>query len=212
MINKRKSVEKTDVQIDNPFETNRNTGDLEETAEDMEDSKLGLSSRMSSPCLNQKSNRLSEKNAMSIEANQEKEWRTIVYGIKRHILFVQIVNISEKNMGKKVGYLLEAVLVRNQEIRIDFSQITRRDQARKILTEVDIELFLIVTDGIANQMAGQKKVLVKDIPLDISNREVGAAMKEFGKVKKVQIKVAGKWQLAVVEFNTQEETTRAVDQ
>ncbi|KAG9306008.1 hypothetical protein G9A89_009332 [Geosiphon pyriformis] len=105
-------------------------------------------------------------------------------------------------MGKKVGwiynllgnvsYLLGAVIVRNQEIRIDFSQIAGRDQARKILADADIESFLMATDGIANQMAGQKKVLVRDILLGISDREVGAAMKEFGMVKKVQIKVAGK--------------------
>ncbi|KAG9297413.1 hypothetical protein G9A89_009497 [Geosiphon pyriformis] len=43
-------------------------------------------------------------------------------------------------------------------------------------------------------MAGQKKILVRDILLGISDREVGAAMKEFGKVKKVQTKVTGKWQ------------------
>ncbi|KAG9297386.1 hypothetical protein G9A89_009470 [Geosiphon pyriformis] len=80
---------------------------------------------------------------------------------------------------------------------IDFSQIARRDQVRKILADVEIELFLMVTDGIANQMAGQKKVLVRDIPLGISNREVEAALKKFGEVKKVQIKVAGKWQSAI---------------
>ncbi|KAG9299767.1 hypothetical protein G9A89_013127 [Geosiphon pyriformis] len=58
----------------------------------------------------------------------------------------------------------------------------------------------MATDGIANQMAGQKKVLVKDIPLGISDREVEAAMKEFGE------------QLAVVEFNNQKKATRAVNQ
>ncbi|KAG9298691.1 hypothetical protein G9A89_012759 [Geosiphon pyriformis] len=114
-------------------------------------------------------------------------------------------------MGKKVewiynflgdvSYLLVAVMVKNQEIRIDFSQVTGRDQAREILASKEIEFFLITTDSITNQMASQKKVLVRDIPLGISNREVETAMKKFGKIKNVQIKVAGKWQLAVVEYN-----------
>ncbi|KAG9294822.1 hypothetical protein G9A89_008514 [Geosiphon pyriformis] len=59
-------------------------------------------------------------------------------------------------------------------------------------------------------MAGQKKVLVRDIPLGISDREVRAAMREFGEVNKIQIRVAGKWQSAVVEYNNQEEATRAI--
>ncbi|KAG9300841.1 hypothetical protein G9A89_004471 [Geosiphon pyriformis] len=94
-------------------------------------------------------------------------------------------------MGKKMGWIynllgdisyhLGAVIVRNQEVRIDFSEIAGRDQARKILADVEIESFLMATDGIANQIA-------------------------------VQIKVTGKWQLAVVEFNNQEKATRAVDQ
>ncbi|KAG9297668.1 hypothetical protein G9A89_011183 [Geosiphon pyriformis] len=37
----------------------------------------------------------------------------------------------------------------------------------------------MATDGVNNQMAGQKKVLVRDIPLGISDREIRAAMKEF---------------------------------
>ncbi|KAG9299312.1 hypothetical protein G9A89_013960 [Geosiphon pyriformis] len=61
----------------------------------------------------------------------------------------------------------------------------------------------MATDGITNQMAGQRKVLVRDIFLGISDREVGAAIKKFDKIKKVQIKVAGKWQSAVVEYSNQ---------
>ncbi|KAG9300856.1 hypothetical protein G9A89_004486 [Geosiphon pyriformis] len=188
-INKGKFVEKFDVQIDNPFKINKNIVNLEETVEDIEDFKSGLSSRMLSPSLGQKNSKLFEKNAMSIEANQEEGWKIVVYGAKRHVLFMQILDILEKNMEKKV-----------------------RDQARKILADVKIESFLMATNGIANQIAGQKKVLVRNIPLGISNREVGATMKEFGEIKKVQIKVAGKWQSAVIEFNNQEKATRAVDQ
>ncbi|KAG9284309.1 hypothetical protein G9A89_007464 [Geosiphon pyriformis] len=209
MINKGKSVEKTDEQMDNLFETNKDIANLEDTAEDMKDSKSSLSSRMPSSSLGQKSNKLSERNAMSTEANQEEGWKTVIYGTKRHVLFVQILDIPEKNMGKKVGwiynllgdvsYLLGAVMVRNQEIRIDFFKIAGRDQAKKILADVDIESFLMTTDDIANQMASQKKVLVRDILLGISDREVGAAIKEFGK-------------LAVIESNNQEEVTRAVNQ
>ncbi|KAG9294450.1 hypothetical protein G9A89_001955 [Geosiphon pyriformis] len=103
-------------------------------------------------------------------------------------------------------------MARNQEIRVDFSQVARRDQVREILANNEIESFLMAIDGINIQIAGQKKVLVRDIPLGISDREVGAAMKEFGEVKKIQIRVAGKWQSAVIEYNNQEEATRAVDQ
>ncbi|KAG9288438.1 hypothetical protein G9A89_015644 [Geosiphon pyriformis] len=90
------------------------------------------------------------------------------------------------NLLGDVRYLLEAVMARNQEIRVDFSQVAGRDQARKILANNEIEL---------------KK-----------SSEVGAAMKEFGKVKKIQIRVAGKWQSAVVEYNNQKKATRTVDQ
>ncbi|KAG9289397.1 hypothetical protein G9A89_007958 [Geosiphon pyriformis] len=222
IINKGKFVKKTDKQMDNLFETNKDIANLKRTAENMEDSESDVSSRMLSPSLGQKSNKLSEKNVISTEANQEEGWRTVVHGTKRHVLFVQILDIPEKNMKKKVewiynllknvSYLLGAVMVRNQEIRIDFSQIAKRDQARKILADADIESFLMATNSIANQMAGQKKVLVRNISLGISDREVGTAMKKFGEVKKIQIKMAGKWQSAVVEFNNQEEVTRAVDQ
>ncbi|KAG9297654.1 hypothetical protein G9A89_011169 [Geosiphon pyriformis] len=198
MINKEKSVKKTDEQMDNPFEINKDIADLEETAEDMEDSELGLSNRMPSPSPGQKSNRLSERNATSTEANQEEGWKTVIHSTKRHVLFVQIVDIPEKNMGKKVGWIYN--LLGDVKIKIDFSQIAGRDQAKKILAETDIESFLMATDDIANQMAGQKKVLVRNIPLGISDREVGAAMKKFGE------------QLAMVEFSNQEEATRAVDQ
>ncbi|KAG9290711.1 hypothetical protein G9A89_011674 [Geosiphon pyriformis] len=108
-------------------------------------------------------------------------------------------------MGEKVGwiydllgdvkYLLGAVITRNQEIRVDFSQVAGRDQARKILANNEIESFLMATDGVNIQMA-----------------EMRAAMKEFGEVNKIQIRVAGKWQSTVVEYNNQEEATKAVDQ
>ncbi|KAG9290706.1 hypothetical protein G9A89_011669 [Geosiphon pyriformis] len=129
---------------------------------------------------------------MSVEANQEEGWRTVVHGTKRHVLFVQALDIPEKIMGKKVGwiydllgnvsYLLKAVMARNQEIRVDFSQMAGRDQAREILANNEIESFLMATDGVNIQIAGQKKVLVRDIPLGISDREVRAAMKEFGEL------------------------------
>ncbi|KAG9299078.1 hypothetical protein G9A89_020391 [Geosiphon pyriformis] len=135
---------------------------------------------------------------------------------------MQALDVPEKIMRKKVGwiydllgdvnYLLGAVMARNQDIRIDFFQVAGRDQAREILTNKEIESFLMATNGVNNQMAGQKKVLVRDIPLDISDREVGAAMKEFGEVKKIQISVASKWQSAVVEYNNQEEATRTANQ
>ncbi|KAG9284504.1 hypothetical protein G9A89_014108 [Geosiphon pyriformis] len=154
-INKRKSVEKFDEQMDNLFETNKDIVNLEETAKNMEDSKSSLSSRMPSPSLGQ-------KKTCSVHAD--------------------IGHIGKKH-GNEGGVDL-------QPVGRYFSQIARRDQARKIQADVEI-------DGIANQMAGQRKVLVRDIPLSISDRE---------------IKVAGKWQSAVVEFNNQEEATRAVDQ
>ncbi|KAG9289236.1 hypothetical protein G9A89_022546 [Geosiphon pyriformis] len=61
-------------------------------------------------------------------------------------------------------------------------------------------------------MAGQKKVLVRNIFLGISDREVETVIKKFGEVKKVQIKVAGKWQSAVIEYNNQKKATKAVNQ
>ncbi|KAG9289237.1 hypothetical protein G9A89_022547 [Geosiphon pyriformis] len=68
-INKRKSVEKFDEQIDNLFEINKDKADLERTVKDMEDSELSLLSRMSSPNSDQKGSKLFGKKAMSIEAN-----------------------------------------------------------------------------------------------------------------------------------------------
>ncbi|KAG9304220.1 hypothetical protein G9A89_019782 [Geosiphon pyriformis] len=159
--------------MDNPFEMNKDIANMEETAEDMEDFESGLLSRMPSPSPGQKNNRLSEKNATFTKANLEEGGHT------------------RKECGKEGGVDLQSV----GGCQLPFGSCV----AKKILAEADIELFLMATDGIANQMAGQKKVLVRDIPLGISDREVGAAMREFGK-------------LAVVEFNNQEEATRAVDQ
>ncbi|KAG9303081.1 hypothetical protein G9A89_005039 [Geosiphon pyriformis] len=221
-INRGKSALENEKQMDNSFDANKDKPNAEDVTEDMEESESSLSSRMASPSPEQYSSKLLGKKPMSVEANQEEEWRTVVHGTKRHVLFVQVLDIPEKIMGKKVGwiydlledvnYFLGAVMARNQEIRVDFSQVAGRDQAREILANNEIESFLMATDGINIQMTGQKKVLVRDIPLGIFDREVGAAMKEFGKVKKIQIRVAGKWQLAVVEYSNQEEATKAVDQ
>ncbi|KAG9299760.1 hypothetical protein G9A89_013120 [Geosiphon pyriformis] len=115
------------------------------------------------------------------------------------------------NLLEDVSYLLGAVITRNQEIRVDFSQVAGRDQAREILANKEIESFLMATDGVNNQMAGQRKVLVRDIPLGISDKEVRAAIKKFGKVKKIQIKVAGKWQSAVIEYNNNQSCKPMVD-
>ncbi|KAG9301577.1 hypothetical protein G9A89_016647 [Geosiphon pyriformis] len=89
------------------------------------------------------------------------------------------------NLLGDVRYFLGAVMARNQEIRIDFSQVAGRDQAREILTSKKIDLFLMATDNVNTQMAGQKKILVKTILLGISDREVGAVIKEFSKIKKI---------------------------
>ncbi|KAG9292554.1 hypothetical protein G9A89_006925 [Geosiphon pyriformis] len=131
----------------------------------------------------------------------------VVYGTKRHVLFVQALDISEKIMEKKVEwiydllenirYLLGAVIARNQEIRVDFFQVAGRDQAREILANNKIESFLMATDGVNNQMAGQRKVLVRDIPLVISDKEVGAAIKEFG--EKI-IKQRKTWEAKLVDL------------
>ncbi|KAG9300840.1 hypothetical protein G9A89_004470 [Geosiphon pyriformis] len=72
-INKGKSAEKFDEQMDNPFETNKDIANLKRTAKDIEDSELGLLSRMPNPSPGQKSSKVFEKNAMSMEANQEEE-------------------------------------------------------------------------------------------------------------------------------------------
>ncbi|KAG9305983.1 hypothetical protein G9A89_009307 [Geosiphon pyriformis] len=126
---------------------------------------------------------------MFMEPNYNKEWKTVVYRTKKHVLFVQALDIPEKIMRKKVGWIYNLL-----------------GDAKEILTSKEIESFLMATDDITNQMAGQRKVLVKNILLGISDKKVEAAMKEFGKIKNVQIKVAGKWQLAVVEYNNQEKT------
>ncbi|KAG9294834.1 hypothetical protein G9A89_008526 [Geosiphon pyriformis] len=70
-------------------------------------------------------------------------------------------------MGKKVGwiynflgdvkYLLGTIMARNQEIKVDFSQVAGKDQAREILANNKIESFLMATNDVNNQMAGQKK-------------------------------------------------------
>ncbi|KAG9284785.1 hypothetical protein G9A89_003708 [Geosiphon pyriformis] len=191
-INNGNSVLETKKQMDNPFVANKDKTDLDDNTEDMEDSELGLSSRMASPSSGQYSSKSLGKKPMIMEPNYEEDWKTVVHRTKRHVLFVQAVDIPEKIMGKKVvwiynllgdvSYLLGAVMARNQKIQVDFSQMAGRDQARKILASKEIESFLMATDDITNQMADKK---------------VGAAMKEFGEIKKVQIKVAGKWQSAV---------------
>ncbi|KAG9284511.1 hypothetical protein G9A89_014115 [Geosiphon pyriformis] len=201
-INRGKFALENEKQMNNPFDANRDKSNAEDVIEDMEESESSLSSRMASPSPGQYSSKSLGKKPMSVEANPEEGWRTVVHRTKRHVLFVQILDIPEKIMGKKVGwiydllgnvsYLLGAVMARNQEIRVDFSQVAGRDQAREILANNDIESFLMATDG--------KKVLVRDIFLGISNKEMGTVMKKFGE------------QLAVVEYSNQEEATRAVDQ
>ncbi|KAG9303758.1 hypothetical protein G9A89_018655 [Geosiphon pyriformis] len=47
------------------------------------------------------------------------------------------------NLLEDVNYFLEAVIVRNQEIQVDFSQMARKDQARKILTSNNITIVII---------------------------------------------------------------------
>ncbi|KAG9306125.1 hypothetical protein G9A89_016029 [Geosiphon pyriformis] len=183
-INRRKSTLENEKQMDDPFDANRDKPNAEDVAENMEESESSLSSKMASPSPGQYSSKSLGKKPMSVEANPEEGW---------HVLFVQALNIPEKIMGKKVGwiydlledvnYLLGAVMARNQEIRVNFSQVAGRDQARKILADNDIELFLMATDSVNIQMA-----------------EVRAAIKEFGE------------QSAVVEYSNQEKATKAVDQ
>ncbi|KAG9297400.1 hypothetical protein G9A89_009484 [Geosiphon pyriformis] len=221
-INRGNSALENEKQMDNPFDTNRDKPNADDVTENMEDSESSLSSRMASSSPEQYSSRLLGKKPMLIEANQKEKWRTVIHETKKYVLFVQALDIPKKIMRKKMGwiydllgdvrYLLEAVIARNQEIRMDFFQVAGKDQARKILANNKIESFLMTTDGVNIQMAGQKKVLVRDIPLGISDKEVGAAMKKFGEVKKIQIRVASKWQSTVVEYNNQKEATKAVDQ
>ncbi|KAG9302220.1 hypothetical protein G9A89_020654 [Geosiphon pyriformis] len=161
-INSENSVVEIEKQRDNPFVTNEDEADLDDKAEDMEDSELAMSSRIRSPNPKQYSSKSLSKKLMLIKPNHKEGWKTVVHRTKRHVLFVQTLNIPEKIMEKKV--------------------------------------------------ASQKKVLVRDIPLDISNKEVGAVMKKFGEIKNIQIKVARKWQSVVVEYINQKEANRAVNQ
>ncbi|KAG9297679.1 hypothetical protein G9A89_011194 [Geosiphon pyriformis] len=177
-INKKKSVEKFDKQIDNLFKTNKAIADLEETVEDIENSELGLLSRMPSPSLGQKSSKLFEKNAMSMETNQEKGWKTVVHDTEH----------TGKKHGKESKVDLQSVGGCQLPFGGNFSQIAGRNQAREILVRKKIEIFLMAIDGITNQVVSQRKVLVRDISLGISDRKVGAAMKKFGEIKNVQIK------------------------
>ncbi|KAG9284778.1 hypothetical protein G9A89_003701 [Geosiphon pyriformis] len=157
-INRGKSALENEKQIDNPFDANRDKPNAEDVIEDMEESESSLSSRMASPSLGQYSSKSLGKKPMSVEANQKEGWQRVVHGTKRHVLFVQALDIPEKIMEKKVGwiynlledvsYLLGAVMARNQEIRVDFSQVAGRDQAREILANNDIESFLMATDGV----------------------------------------------------------------
>ncbi|KAG9288330.1 hypothetical protein G9A89_021361 [Geosiphon pyriformis] len=102
-INRRKSALENEKQMSNPFDANKDEPNAEDVTEDMKDSELSLSSRIASPSPRQYSSKLLGKRPMSVEANQEEEWRTVVHGTKRHVLFVQVLDIPEKIMGKKVG-------------------------------------------------------------------------------------------------------------
>ncbi|KAG9297669.1 hypothetical protein G9A89_011184 [Geosiphon pyriformis] len=102
-INRENSAIENKKQMDNPFDTNRNKSNVNDTAEDIEDSELSLLSRMVSLSPEQYSSKSLGKKPMLMEANQKKRWRTVVYGTKRHVLFVQALDIPEKIMEKKVG-------------------------------------------------------------------------------------------------------------
>ncbi|KAG9297406.1 hypothetical protein G9A89_009490 [Geosiphon pyriformis] len=153
-INSGNSVVENEEQMNNLFVANKDKADMNDTAEDMEDSELGLSSRIASPSPGQYRSKSLGKKPMFMEPNYEEGWKTVVHGTKRHVLFVQALDILEKNMGKK---------------------------AKEVLANKEIDSFLMAINGITNLMAGQRKVLVRDIPLGISDREVGAVMKEFGR-------------------------------
>ncbi|KAG9298703.1 hypothetical protein G9A89_012771 [Geosiphon pyriformis] len=150
-INRGNSALENKEQIDNPFDANRDKLNADDVTEDIENSESSLSSRMASSSPGQYSSRLLGKKPMLIETNQEEGWRTVVHGTKRHKMG-WIYNL----LGD-VRYFLGAVMARNQEIRVDFSQVAGRDQAREILANNEIESFLMATDGVNIQMAGQKK-------------------------------------------------------
>ncbi|KAG9298272.1 hypothetical protein G9A89_002760 [Geosiphon pyriformis] len=170
-INRKNSVIKNKEHMDNPFDINKDKPNLNDTTKDMEDSESSLLSRMASSSSGQYSSKSLGKKPMLMEASHKEGWKTVVHGTKRHIY----------DLLGDVSYFLGAVMARNQEIRVDFSQVTGRDQAKEILANKEIESFLMAIDNINNQMNNQKKVLVRDIPLDISNKEVRAAIKKFGK-------------------------------
>ncbi|KAG9288334.1 hypothetical protein G9A89_021365 [Geosiphon pyriformis] len=181
-INRRSSAIENNEQMDNPFDTNRDKPNVDDTADDIKNSEFSLSSRMASPSPDQYSSKSLGKKPMLMEASQEKEWKTVVYGTKRHVLFVQALDIPEKIMGKKVGWIYDLLE--------DVSYLLGAPEKFWQIKE------LMATDGVNNQMTGQKKVLVRDIPLGILDREMGAVMKEF----------------TVVEYNNQEEATKTVNQ
>ncbi|KAG9301589.1 hypothetical protein G9A89_016659 [Geosiphon pyriformis] len=97
-INRGKSALENEKQMDNSFDANRDKPNAEDVAEDIEESESSLSSRMASPSPGQYSSKSLGKKPMSVKANQEEGWQMVVYGTKRHVLFVQVLNILEKIM------------------------------------------------------------------------------------------------------------------
>ncbi|KAG9305523.1 hypothetical protein G9A89_003586 [Geosiphon pyriformis] len=99
ILDRRKSALENEKQMDNSFDTNRDKPNANNVTEDMEDSELSLSSRMASPSPEQYSSRLLGKKPMLMKANQKEGWKMVVHGTKRHVLFVQALDIFEKIMG-----------------------------------------------------------------------------------------------------------------
>ncbi|KAG9299775.1 hypothetical protein G9A89_013135 [Geosiphon pyriformis] len=65
-------------QIDNLFVTNKDKANLDDKLEDMEDAKLGLSSRMASLNPDQYSSKSLGKKPMFMEPNQDERWKTCI--------------------------------------------------------------------------------------------------------------------------------------
>ncbi|KAG9294823.1 hypothetical protein G9A89_008515 [Geosiphon pyriformis] len=104
-INRGNFALENEKQMDNPFDVNKDKPNADDVTEDMKDSESSLSSKMASLSPRQYSNRSLGKKPMLMEANQEEGWRTVVHRTKKHVLFVQALDIPEKIMEKKVGWI-----------------------------------------------------------------------------------------------------------
>ncbi|KAG9306112.1 hypothetical protein G9A89_016016 [Geosiphon pyriformis] len=71
-INRKNSAIENIEQMNNPFDTNRDKPNMDDAAEDMENSESSLSSRMASPSPGQYTSKSLGKKPMLMEANQEK--------------------------------------------------------------------------------------------------------------------------------------------